>query len=79
MAAKSPASLHGAIYWAHRLRPFNIPLPAILGDDRDARLTPFPGLILEHLPGTDATSATTIRRPQPMTSASRSSKLCSNA
>src|SRR6266496_5190610 len=30
MAATSPASLHGAVYWAHRLRPFTIPLPAIL-------------------------------------------------
>jgi aminoglycoside phosphotransferase (APT) family kinase protein len=53
MAAASPASLHGAVYWAQRLRPFAIPLPAILGDDRDARLTPFPAVILEHLPGTD--------------------------
>jgi aminoglycoside phosphotransferase (APT) family kinase protein len=53
MAATGPASLHGAVYWAQRLRPFNIPLPAILGDDRDARHTPFPALILEHLPGTD--------------------------
>jgi aminoglycoside phosphotransferase (APT) family kinase protein len=53
MAATSPASLHGAVYWAQCLQPFNIPLPAILGDDRDARLTPFPALILEHLPGTD--------------------------
>jgi aminoglycoside phosphotransferase (APT) family kinase protein len=53
MAAASPTSLHGAVYWAHRLRPFNIPLPAILGDDRDAHHTPFPALILEHLPGID--------------------------
>jgi aminoglycoside phosphotransferase (APT) family kinase protein len=53
MAAASPASLHGAVYWAHRLRRINIPLPTILGDDRDARHTPFPALILEHLPGTD--------------------------
>jgi hypothetical protein len=53
MAATSPASLHGAVYWSQRLRSFNLPLPALLGDDRQARLTPFPALILEHLPGTD--------------------------
>jgi len=53
MAESNPASLNGAVYWSQRLRPFNLPLPALLGDDRHARLTPFPALILEYLPGTD--------------------------
>jgi aminoglycoside phosphotransferase (APT) family kinase protein len=53
MAAGGPESLDGAVYWAERLIPLKIPLPAILGDDRQARLTPFPALVLERLPGTD--------------------------
>lgn len=53
MAASSSASLDGAVYWAERLQPFNLPLPTLLGDDRQARLTPFPALLLERLPGTD--------------------------
>jgi Ser/Thr protein kinase RdoA (MazF antagonist) len=53
MAASSPASLNGAIYWSQRLQSLKLPLPALLGDDRHAHLTPFPALILEYLPGTD--------------------------
>lgn len=53
MAATSAASLHGTVYWSQRLRPLDIPLPRLLGDDRQARLTPFPALLLEYLPGTD--------------------------
>lgn len=53
LAATGPASLDGAVYWLDRLRALGLPLPALLGDDRRARLTPFPGLVLEHLPGTD--------------------------
>jgi Phosphotransferase enzyme family len=53
MTDSSPASLNGAVYWSQRLQSLNLPLPALLGDDRHARLTPFPALILEHLPGTD--------------------------
>jgi Ser/Thr protein kinase RdoA (MazF antagonist) len=53
MAAASADSLNGAVYWSERLRPLNVPLPAILGDDRRATITPFPALILEWLPGSD--------------------------
>jgi len=53
MAAGGSDSLHGAVYWAERLIPLGLPLPAILGDDREARLSPFPALVLERLPGTD--------------------------
>lgn len=53
MAASSPASLNGAVYWSQRLTPLKIPLPKLLFDDRLACLTPFPSLLLEYLPGTD--------------------------
>jgi aminoglycoside phosphotransferase (APT) family kinase protein len=53
MAAGGPESLNSAVYWAERLIPLKIPLPAILGDDRQAQLTPYPALVLERLPGTD--------------------------
>lgn len=45
--------LDGAAYWLARLRPLGVPVPRVLLADLAATVTPFPGLVLERLPGSD--------------------------
>jgi aminoglycoside phosphotransferase (APT) family kinase protein len=53
IASDNAKGLAGAVYWSQQLRPLGIPLPRILHADLQARLAPFPFLLLERLPGTD--------------------------
>lgn len=48
-----PEGLAGANRWLTRLRALGVPVPRVLYADLEAKLTPFPALVLEHLPGVD--------------------------
>lgn len=51
--AATRGGLDGAAYWLVRLRALGVAVPRVLLADTTAAWTPFPGLVLERLPGSD--------------------------